>query len=261
MPIATDENATITVNGIEVASGEWSQEIWMDTGVTVIEIVVALGDKSGTNIIFVENAPVENRATLEYIDISAGWFEQVFDSEITEYFVVVPYSTAFIKVAPYATDKNAAIYVNGVPLENGEESQEIMLTDGEGKTEIEIVVISGSETMTYRIYVGRRKLATLDFIFLSRGWLESDFAPGIHEYSAVVPSGISSITITPTDTDKNAIIYVFVNDREVFVGPPSGEIELEIGEENAIIEIIVTEEGKSDIIYYIFVGRQDNLIV
>ena len=74
-PTASDAGATVTVNGVEVSSGEASAPIALAAGATLIEVVVtAPGGASGTYIVTVTRAPAPEAAAaaLAFLPSASG---------------------------------------------------------------------------------------------------------------------------------------------------------------------------------------------
>ena len=79
-PVANDANATITVNGKVVRSGQQSQAIVMTDKPQAVSIVVSNGGASTTYTIYLQRRPSEKRTR-----VSAGYVQSIFQKSNTWY--------------------------------------------------------------------------------------------------------------------------------------------------------------------------------
>ncbi|WP_202704545.1 cadherin-like beta sandwich domain-containing protein, partial [Flavobacterium sp. UGB4466] len=85
-------------------------------------------------------------------------------------------------------------------------------------------------------------VATLSNVSLSAGALSTVFSPETTVYTAKVPNGASSITLTPVTTDSHATIKV--NGTVVASGDPSQKIDLASGASTIVITIeVLAQDG------------------
>lgn len=100
--------------------------------------------------------------------------------------------------------------------------------------------------------VGLSHEAELNDIALSSGSLNELFASGTTSYTANVPNGTSSITVTPTVRDYTATVKV--NGAVVTSGSASAAIPLSAGS-NAITVLVKAEDGTTTETYTVTVTR------
>lgn len=85
--------------------------------------------------------------------------------------------------------------------------------------------------------------ATLSGLTISAGRLDPAFAPSTTQYTAVVGSEVSGITVTPTTADANAMVKV--NGTAVQSGTASGTISLNSGSSRIITVTVTAQSGAS----------------
>ncbi|MEO6596166.1 MAG: cadherin-like beta sandwich domain-containing protein, partial [Planctomycetota bacterium] len=104
------------------------------------------------------------------------------------------------------------------------------------------VDIDGHARSATRPDIGADEIASnsLSALALSMGSLTPAFAPATLDYTASVSNSVSSITVTPTVLDSNAIVTV--NGNAVTSGSPSGNIPLMVGD-NTITVVVSPEFG------------------
>ncbi|MEO6596724.1 MAG: cadherin-like beta sandwich domain-containing protein, partial [Planctomycetota bacterium] len=100
--------------------------------------------------------------------------------------------------------------------------------------------IDGHSRSATKPDIGADEIASnnLSNLTLSMGSLTPAFDPATIDYTASVSNSISSITVTPTVLDSNAIVTV--NGNAVTSGSPSGNIPLMVG--NNTITVVVSPE-------------------
>jgi len=96
--------------------------------------------------------------------------------------------------------------------------------------------------------------ATLGDLTVAGGTLAETFAPGTTSYSASVPNSVKSITVTPTATDRNAVITV--DNATTTSGTASSPISLKHGA-NYVNLRVTAQDGLTEKIYTITVTRRD----
>ena len=109
------------------------------------------GNPAGFTTIALSN----NIATLSNLSLSAGTLNPVFASGTTNYTATVDFYTTGITVTPAATDSNAAITVNGVPVLSGNASGTIALNVGSNIITKIVTATDGIATETYTLTITR----------------------------------------------------------------------------------------------------------
>ena len=241
-PTANDSNATITVAGTAVNSGDASGAQALDFGDNIIEIIVTAEDDVTTKTYTITVTRIgSSDATLSGLTISAGTLTPTFAPNTIEYTVAVPHLSRSFMVTPTANHAEATITVDDKAVNSGDAHNYHL---GVGANVIPIVVTAedgSSKTYTVRVTRARGGAstdATLSGLTISPGTLSETFAPGDTDYTASVANSVTSVTVTPTASDSNATITVA--GIAVTSGSASGAQALDVGA-NAI-EIIVTAE-------------------
>jgi gliding motility-associated-like protein len=254
-PTFTDNTASITVNGIAVASGTPSSSIPLAIGPNTITTVVTAQDgvTTDTYTIVVTRA-LSADATLSNLTISQGTLTPVFDSATASYTAAVPNSVTGITEIPTVTDANATITVNGVAVASGTASGNIPLVVGPNTITTIVTAQDGTTTKTYTVVVTRAASsnAALMNLTVSEGKLTPSFSSGTLAYADSVSNSISSITVTPTVSDNTATITV--NGKTVSSGTASDDIPLAPGN-NTITVLVTAQDGVTTNTYTVTVYR------
>ena len=210
-PTAADANATITVNGTAVASGMASQSVALSSNPTVINVLVKAQDGvTQKSYSITVNKSGSNVATLRRIVLSTGsTLSPTTGSADYNYTASVSNSTTSLTVTPTATDATATITVNGTQVASGTASQSIALTANPTVINMRVVAQDGVTTKTYSITVNKSgsNEATLSSIVLNpASTLVASTGSSDFNYTTSVSNTTTSVTITPTAADPNAVI-------------------------------------------------------
>jgi len=155
-PTVTDSNATVKVNGTNVASGTASGPISLHVGSTPVTVVVTAQDGSQTTYNFtVTRAAPSTVSTLSGLALSAGTLSPTFATATTNYTAIVSNSTSSITVTPTLTDSNATVTVNGTNVASGAASTAIPLAVGTNTITTMVTAQDGTTTSTYTLTVTR----------------------------------------------------------------------------------------------------------
>ncbi|MBN8459840.1 MAG: cadherin-like beta sandwich domain-containing protein [Verrucomicrobia bacterium] len=161
VPNAADPNATVTVNGNRVPRGAASEPIAVAPGNTSISIrVTAQNGVSSTQYTLV----VRNDSSLAGLSISAGSLEPAFSPSVKAYQVVVPASTAAIRVTAATGDPDATLTVNGAAASPGQPSEPVSLSAGANAIPV-VVAGAGGSTESYALTVIRQ--TPINHVFVS----------------------------------------------------------------------------------------------
>ncbi len=198
---------------------------------------------------------IGTNADLGSLSPSVGSLSPAFNSGTLAYTLLVPNATATMTFAPTIAAPAASVTVNGNTVVSGNNSAPISLSLGSGNV-VTIVVTAedGTTLKTYTITVTRAasSVADLSSLSLSSGSLVPVFSSGTTAYSASVPYGTVSVTLTPALADVNA--SVTVNGSPVASGVASTPIALSVGS-NVINVIVTAQDGTSTRSYTITVTR------
>lgn len=255
-PTLLDINASVTVNGAAVASGQPSGNINLNVGPNVISTVVTAQDgvTTKTYTVTVTRQPSTN-ANLSALTLSSGTLSPAFAAATTSYTASVTNATASITVRPTASDPNATIKVNGTTVASGTSSAAISLAVGSNVISTVITASDGTTKKTYTVTVTRATPANalLSALTIAAGNLTPVFSSNTTSYTDLVSNNHPTITITPTAADATSTITV--NGTAVASGTSSGTLSLAVGA-NVITTIVTASDGTTTKTYTITVTRQ-----
>ena len=256
-PTVDTPGATVTVNGVTVASGTASGAIALNVGSNTITTVVTALDGSTTKtytITVTRAAPPSSNANLSNLALSAGTLNPVFASGTTSYTASVPFTTTSLTATPTVADATASVTVNGVAVTSGNASGAIALAVGSNTITTVVTAQDGTTTSTYTTTVTRAAASgnnQLGALSLSSGALTPAFASGTTGYTASVGNATTSLTATPTVADATA--SVTVNGVATTSGNASGAIALNVGSNT--ITVTVTAQNGTPLSYTVTVTR------
>lgn len=253
-PGASEATATVTVNGATVAPGSASGTIALAVGANVITTIVTAedGTTTSTYTVTVTRAASSN-SDLSGLSLSAGTLSPAFATGTTSYTASVPNTTTSLTITPDVSDATAAITVNGATVPSGAASGPITLAVGPNALTTVVTAEDGTTT-TYTVTVTRAPSTNADLsgLSLSSGTLSPAFATGTTAYTASVPNGATTLTLTPTAGDPTATITV--NGVTVASGAASASVALAVGN-NVIATVVTAEDGTTQTSYALTVTR------
>ena len=211
-PTASDPNATITVDGVAVASGTASQSISINTNPTVITVQVTAQDgvTFRTNSISVYKNGSSN-AGLSVALSTGSMLTYLSNANNVNYSASVTAATGSLTVTPTAADPNATITVDGVTVASGTASQSIAISANPTVITVQLTAQDGTTIRTRSISVYKDGSSNAGFVVsLSTGSALTYLSgtPQALYYSASVTAGTTSLTVTPVSKDPNATITV-----------------------------------------------------
>ena len=159
MPTYTGDTA-VTVNGKDVASGSYSEDIALDVGPNAI--TVAAGDKTYTITVTreeEEQPPVGEKPLLDGLELSEGALIPAFDKGTFSYTAAVGNEVEGVQVKAFFADGITAM-LGEEALESGVYSEEIPLRVGEN--EIIVTLSLEGEESEYVIVVTREEEAVTE---------------------------------------------------------------------------------------------------
>ncbi|WP_459195422.1 cadherin-like beta sandwich domain-containing protein, partial [Wukongibacter baidiensis] len=210
---ANHSNATITVEGDTVASGD-TVNVPLSVGENTITVEVTAEDASIETYTITVNRDAGNDATLSDLSISSGSLSPVFDSATTEYSASVTYSTTSVDITPTVNDSKATVTVEGKDVTSGK-SENISLNVGDNEINIVVTAEDGSTTQTI-VKVTRASYvpytpstnAYLRSLRLEGINLSPTFSLSTYNYEANVTSEIDTIKIS-------AVVYDYKSKMEI----------------------------------------------
>ena len=159
MPTYTGDTA-VTVNGKDVASGAYSEDIALEVGPNAITVVA--GDKTYTITVTreeEEQPPVGEKPLLDGLELSEGTLTPAFDKDTFSYTAAVGNEVEGVQVKAFFADGITAM-LGEEALESGVYSEEIPLQVGEN--EIVVTLSLEGEESEYVIVVTREEEAVTE---------------------------------------------------------------------------------------------------
>jgi gliding motility-associated-like protein len=242
--------ASLTINGISVASGMPSPNFPLVNGPNYFAVVVTAQDGS-TNTYTYNATRMSNNANMGSISVSPGTLSPVFSAGTTNYKVAVSNATTSVIIHATTANPHAFIYLNGTYYQAGTDSAPQPLVIGDNLMVLNVTSEDGQKERKYTVTVTRQSNnSNLSGLTISKGTLSPAFAAGTISYKDTVTA--SSVTIKPTGTNSRAIIKV--NGIAVANGTNSGSIPLAVGN-NTISTVVTSEDGTKVRTYTIAVHR------
>jgi len=254
-----DPNATLTVNGTALVSGNPSAPIALNVGNNTITTAVTAQDGTtmqSYTIVVTRIAPVvaSSNANLSNLAISSGTLSPVFASGTSSYTVSVSNATASVTVTPATSDATATVTVNGTKIAGGSPSAPVALNVGNNTITTVVTAQDGTTIQSYTVTVNRAAAsnASLSNLAISSGTLSPVFASGTSSYTVSVSNATASVTITPATADPNTTITV--NGTITVSGSPSAPVALNVGN-NTITTVVTAQDGTTTQSYTVTVTR------
>jgi len=258
-PVANDSGASITVDGILVASGSASGSISLAEGVNSLTVTVTAEDGIATqtySLAVTRAAASTVDASLAGLTIDGPNLDLSFLSGTTTYTASVAYAVTSLTLTPIATVDAASITVNGTAVASGSASGSINLAEGVNSLTVTVTAEDGIATQTYSLAVTRAAASTVDAslagLTVNGPNLDLSFLSGTTTYAASVAYGVTSLTLTPVATDSGASITV--DGILVASGSASGSISLAEGVSSLAVTV-TAEDGIATQTYSLAVTR------
>ncbi len=214
-----DKNATINGTGLKT----------IVTGENYFEVVVTseAGDKKVYIILVIKEASDNNY--LSSLQISEGVLNPIFDKELNDYTVSIPYNISSIEISGKLEDSNAT--VSGFGTFN--------LSVGDNDFSIAVTSESGL-IRTYNLKVIREDIVSAYLTDLDiKGYqLDTEFNKEILEYFITVPSDIDNIELTLVPEDAKADLEV-IGDTNLEVGMNEVHIKVTASDKITTLEYII----------------------
>lgn len=236
--VAQDGGATVAVS--------------VSTGFISINVTAATGAVLNYTISVTRSVP--SNANLASLASSAGSLSPVFAPATTGYTLDVPFATTAITLTPTLADSKASMTVNGTALASGATSASFPLAIGSNLLNVQVTAQNGTTTKAYTLTVNRLLSSNADLagITLSSGTLSPAFSAATTSYAATVDSTTSSLTLSPSLADANAVVSV--NGTPVANGGAFSTLALSQGK--TLFTILVTaQDGKVSKRYTLTVER------
>lgn len=221
--------------GVAVASGAASaaQPVPAVGAQSVLALTVVAQDATTTVVYRVTlTQAASTDAALSALALSAGSLTPAFASAITTYAAVLPHGTASITLTPtarHAGAKSITVSKDGgaaTAVASGAASPALAAPAVGAQSVVTVAVTAqdDSTVVSYRLTLTQAAStdAGLSALQLSAGALTPAFASATRDYTATVPFGTSSITLTATARDADVLSLALAQDGGASRGLASG---------------------------------------
>lgn len=250
-PTLEDSAATMTVNGQTAASGQ-AQTIPLQAPGQSTIFTIAVTAQNGTPksyTVVVSRAALGGNNDLQSLRVSPGNLNPAFSASRTSYTVSVGGRVGSITVTAAPDDTSARMTING----QGTNSRSIPLQEGPSRTEIQVLVTAPNGIpKTYFITVNRAALSSdndLETLSVTQGSLDPAFSSNQLTYTVDVATGVTSVLVSATKSDPNAVISGDVPNQGQAIIPLGGPGT------NRVVNITVTAPNGDVKTYTITVHR------
>ncbi|MFY8187349.1 MAG: cadherin-like beta sandwich domain-containing protein [Flavobacterium sp.] len=265
-----EANATMEarVNGgayATITNATASSALALNVGSNTIDVRVTAQDGTTQKIYTITvTRAASNNADLFAISFSAGALSPAFTAATTDYFVSVPNSTTSAIVLANLSGVGATmeVRVNGgtySSLGNGVISNSLSFNVGINSINIRVTAQDGTTQKTYTIGVFRTSSnnANLSDLTTSAGAISPTFSATTYAYTASVDNATTSVTVTATRAEANAILEARINGgtyTTITSATASSALALNVGS-NSIDVLVTAQDGLTQNSYTINVTR------
>lgn len=224
MPVTSDANASVTVNGDLVASGSASTPIALAVGSNMVTVIVTAEDSKTTSSYTLTVTRLNNDASLSALTLSVGELDQMFQSTLFSYTATVGFTQTEVQVAAVTVDPNASIFINGMAVASGVESDVIALDEGLNTITVTVTAEDGITNETYTIDLTRQSASN----FAQQAYIKASNAEAMDKFGNTValdgdtlavgaPAECSAATGVNGDQMDNSAcdsgaVYIFIRD-------------------------------------------------
>ncbi|WP_255320071.1 OmpL47-type beta-barrel domain-containing protein [Paenibacillus elgii] len=251
--VPADGNASVLVlQDGEAVSGP----LRLRVGAQTITIQVTAQDGTTVQLynVLVTRLP-SSEVQLSELTLSHAALAPEFQGGTTRYTATVTNDVYALTVRAKAASSEASIRINGQPFARGEAVLPVELQVGANPITVAVTAQDGVTTQSYTVMVHRKPSSNvlLNGLLLSEGTLSPAFDSGIVHYEAAVEHGVTSMTVTASVYDRNALLTV--NGREVASHQPSQPVELQVGI-NRLTIMVTAQDRVSTQAYTLEVTRK-----
>ncbi|WP_438348202.1 cadherin-like beta sandwich domain-containing protein [Paenibacillus sp. FA6] len=249
-PTAADAEATMTVNGSAVASGQSTATV-LNVGDNAITVqVTAKGGNTKKSYTVTVTRATYASADLSGLTLSEGTLSPAFSGATTSYAASVASVVTSVYVTTTTTDTEATMTVNGSVVASGQATA-TALNVGDNAITVQVTAKDGNTKKSYAVTVTRATYASADLsgLTLSAGTLSPTFNAATTSYTASVGSDVTSLDVRPTAVDAEATMTV--NGSAVASGQATATA-LNVGD-NAITVQVIAKDGNTKKSYTIIV--------
>jgi len=257
VPTSIDNSSTIKVGKYVVKSGKKSSEINLSEGTNKISITVTTKEnESLTYTVNVVRTAKFRSANLTSLTLSSGTLNPVFNKDIYTYTGSVENTVSSITLTAVAEDPESTIRINDVKIPSGATSGNINLDEGGNLITVTVTDTKGNSN-TYTLNITRKYSkdnVNLNSLSVTDGTMSPKFDPETYAYSVNVARNIEKVRILFKSQNEKA--KVIVNGKEYTSGQQSDYINLEIGANLSVIQV-VAEDGTTTTTYKLSIIRGD----
>ena len=254
-PVTSVAQATVTVNGATVISGNKSQSIPLSVGANTINTEVTSQDGTTTRVYTVIVTRLSSDDNLTNLTATAGGdMQPAFNANTTVYTVKLPYSEIATRIYFTLSDSNATATLNGKPVASGTSSPVMALNVGPNVFNVIVTAQDGIATKTYKVTVTRDSStnAKLSYLGASHCVLSPAFDGVSTAYTASVSNSVPGVVIMPKTRDTTATLKV--NGITVASGSRSPVIPLTVGP-NTVTTVVTAQDGVTTETYTLTITR------
>ena len=211
----SDPSAGMLIGSVAVPLGTASGQATISLGapgtatLVPVEVTAPNGTKK-TYRITVNRAAPSGDNNLSTLTVTPGALNPAFDAATLTYTVNVAPSVTSVTVTATLSDTSASMMINGQGTSSGQ-ARDINLGPP-GPTPIEIVVTAPNGTpRTYTITVNRAVPSSDDKLLdltVTPGSLIPAFEPNTPNYTVIVFSSVTSVTVSATKSDPNSVMQI-----------------------------------------------------
>jgi len=256
-PTAAAE-ATVTVQGQAVASGQASPSVaLLEGGTTVIDVVVTAQDGSTRKTYQVRVSRASSTEASALIEVTSGSLVPASSGTTFAYNVTVPFVVGDVQLRVTPSGYNATVDVDGSStLPGAWSSPATPLTAGVPRPIVAVVTAqAGAPSLSYTVTVLRLLNPEAH---LTDIWLHNVSVPGfdkaILDYSITVPNSVAEMVLTPFTNVFGASIDV--EGSTVQSGSPGSPIALPSGGTKTIQVRVVSQDSLKTVFYTVTITRE-----
>ncbi|MCP1308102.1 OmpL47-type beta-barrel domain-containing protein [Paenibacillus tyrfis] len=251
--VPADGNASVLVlQDGEAVSGP----LRLRVGAQTITIQVKAQDGTTVQLYNVQVTRLpSSEVQLSELTLSHAALAPEFQGGTTRYTATVTNDVYALTVRAKAVSSEASIRINGQSFASGEAILPVELQVGANSITVAVTAQDGVTTQSYTVMVHRKPSSNvlLNGLLLSEGTLSPAFDSGIVHYEAAVEHGVTSMTVTASVYDRNALLTV--NGREAVSQQPSQPVELQVGV-NRLTIMVTAQDRVSTQAYTVEVTRK-----
>ncbi|MDK2744969.1 MAG: cadherin-like beta sandwich domain-containing protein [Nitrospira sp. BO4] len=186
--------------------------------------------------------------------VSPGGLDPAFSSDITSYTVDVSTADTSVTVRATPQDSGTTMTINGQETSAGQ-ARTIALP--QPTTNIIIVLTAPSQNQHTYVVIVRKVNNDLSALSVTPGSLSPSFAPGTLNYTTDVDADVTTVTVSATKADPNAVMSGSVS---AAAGSATGQAAIPLGQpgSSTVVSITVTASNGIAKTYRITVSRVNN---